>query len=472
MLRTSLTTPRRRARLLGAICLAAAAVSADACTDPVIPQYNAPTIESVGDRPSADQVQALVTGLALGLRADFGTYQFITNALGRDIGLFDPEARFVTQTLNATIDPAGFIGSNLYANHYRNIRAANVLLPKIAGAPYTEEEQAGLRGVVRTIKAVDYYYLIEVRDTTGIPLRVEGDPAGPPAPIVCKRDVLAYTLALLDSAKADLAAAGAAIPVRLPSGFAAFTTPAAFLQFNRAIRARASLMLAYPNEDGIPSAAGVAELRRSLDEAFGDTTKALTLGVYAPFSTAAGDAINPIFNTSVSTLSRARYLPNFLDDLEPGDTRVAAKVARGRTVPNAAQFAGVVGSDAVPTVYKTSTDPIPVIRNEELIYLRAQQFLAEGNLAEAARLINFFRVRAGLAPKTLTSPTQVRDELLRQKRIGLAQEGAQRLVDLRNYGLIQTQVRYPAGAPALSNLPLPAAESLARGGDLRKSCSA
>ena len=462
------SSPRRS--VVARILSCAALVPLCSCHEDPIPQFNAPTIESIGSRPSAAQVQTLATGLALGLRADFGAYQFITNALGRDIGLFDPESRFVTQTLYNTVDAAGFIGSNLFINHYRNIRAANVLLPAIDGTTFNDAQKAALRGLVHSIKAVDYLYLIEVRDTTGIPLRVEADPAGPPAPIVCKRDVLRYVLALLDTAKRELTVASATFPVVLPSGFTGFNQPATFLQFNRAMRARASLMLAYAANNGVADPAGVTELRRSLDEAFGDTTKALTVGVYATFSTATGDAINPIFNTTVSTLSRARYLPNFLDDLEPGDTRVAAKVARGRSVPNPSQFAGVVASDAVPVVYKSSTDPIPIMRNEELVFLRAQQFLAEGNLTQSAELVNFFRRRAGLTSKTLTTPAQVRDELLRQKRIGLVQEGAHRLVDLRNYNLMATQVSYPAGAPALSNLPLPAAESLARGANLTRTC--
>src|SRR4029077_14238712 len=66
-----------------------------------------------------------------------------------------------------------------------------------------------------------------------------------PAPWVSEDSVYGYIIGLLNSAATDLTAAGStAFPFSIPPGLADFATPAAFIQFNRALAAKANVLRA------------------------------------------------------------------------------------------------------------------------------------------------------------------------------------------------------------------------------------
>ena len=88
-------------------------------------------------------------------------------------------------------------------------------------------------------------------------------------------------------------------------------------------------------------------------------------------------------------------------------------------------------------IYPSISTSIPIIRNEELILLRAEALVATGNKAGALTLINSIRVNSGgLAPSSLTaasSDAAFITEILLQKRYSLLLEG-HRWIDMRRYG--------------------------------------
>ncbi|HEX3867930.1 MAG TPA: RagB/SusD family nutrient uptake outer membrane protein, partial [Gemmatimonadaceae bacterium] len=79
---------------------------------------------------------------------------------------------------------------------------------------------------------------------------------------------------------------------------------------------------------------------------------------------------------------------------------------------------------------------IPIIRNEELILIRAEAELATGNLAGAIADLNIVRVNSGgLPPTTLTTASStdaILTGILYEKRYSLMMEG-DRWVDMRRY---------------------------------------
>jgi hypothetical protein len=72
------------------------------------------------------------------------------------------------------------------------------------------------------MKALDYWRIIEMHDTVGA--TIQTDAAAAVTDVKCKATVLAYIASLLDSANADLTAAGGTtkLPFTLPTGFTAF----------------------------------------------------------------------------------------------------------------------------------------------------------------------------------------------------------------------------------------------------------
>ena len=103
-------------------------------------------------------------------------------------------------------------------------------------------QRSAVVGLAQTIKALNYWNVIEMRDSVGMPVDLDHDINAAPAPWVCKQNVLAYISALLDSGATALAAGGAAFPVTLPSGYTAVAgTPAGMAKFNRGLKAKVEL---------------------------------------------------------------------------------------------------------------------------------------------------------------------------------------------------------------------------------------
>jgi hypothetical protein len=93
--------------------------------------------------------------------------------------------------------------------------------------------------------------------------------------------------------------------------------------------------------------------------------------------------------------------------------------------------------------------PTPIIRNEDLILLRAEARWFNGNKAGAISDIDFIRTTSGSlaacgavgAACTLTtgsSDTEFIDELLYNRRYSLVWEGGHRWIDARRFGRLAT----------------------------------
>jgi hypothetical protein len=149
--------------------------------------------------------------------------------------------------------------------------------------------------------------------------------------------------------------------------------------------------------------------------------------------------------------------PTFETDAEAGDQRLANKAADH--IPET--FDGLT-SDLAVTITNSSTDPLPIIRNEELLLLRAEANIGLGNYADAANDINIVRAAAGLGPVTLDASNAV-TQLLYEKRYSLFMEG-HRWGDLRRYNrLNQLPVDRPSDA-VISQMPRPETEIEEAGG--------
>jgi hypothetical protein len=144
------------------------------------------------------------------------------------------------------------------------------------------------------------------------------------------------------------------------------------------------------------------------------------------------------------------------------DNRYVAK-----TVPRALSSAGTppLSSDLGWIRYPRPDAQIPIIRNEELILLRAEANNALGNGLAAANDINLIRVRSGglAANAGLAAATQAArlDELLRQRRYSLLYEG-HRWYDMRRFGRLAVLPIDRTGDVVHATLPVPLNEVLAR----------
>jgi hypothetical protein len=117
-------------------------------------------------------------------------------------------------------------------------------------------------------------------------------------------------------------------------------------------------------------------------------------------------------------------------------------------------------------MYPRIDSPVAIIRNEELILLRAEANIGLGRVAAAAADINFIRINSGgLAPRLGLNAGNILDELLKQKRYSLLFEGGHRWIDARRYGKLGTlPIDQPGKQRVHPFFPIPQPECDARGG--------
>jgi hypothetical protein len=114
-----------------------------------------------------------------------------------------------------------------------------------------------------------------------------------------------------------------------------------------------------------------------------------------------------------------------------------------------------------------------ILRDEELVLLRAQAYNEAGQLANAILDINDVRTNYGLAPVAPIDKTSAIDAILYEKRYSLLFEGAQRFDDLREYGRLNVTYlpKETATDPYNAALPLPRGELNARGVTQNPACT-
>ncbi len=436
------------AALMGALTLGA-------CNDLDITDLNNPGLEQLQGSPTPSSVNTATSGLLISARSGTaGSTGYITElgVFGREVyWLASDDPRFVSELLVGPLDGGnGAFGGAHWAPRYASIRGSNLVLDAVeVVSGLTDQQKNGIRGFAKTIQALDLLYVVNTRDAFGAPVDVNTAPTADPAAIVPKAQVFQRVVSLLDEGRTHLQSAGTSFSFRLSDGFAGFDTPSTFLQLNRALRARVAIYLS-----------DFATAQTALQQSFLTTTGSLTLGAYHTYSTRAGDVTNGSFDPTGRAL---RGHPSLVADAQrKADGTRDNRTAKNQTSPPNPPVGGL-SSDKLVVVYNDASAPVPIIRNEELILLRAEASLGQGNIAAAVADINVIRTRAGgLAVYSgATTPSAVLDELLYNRRYSLYYEG-HRWIDLRRHNRLATLPRDLPAHRVFNAFPFPSDECLAR----------
>lgn len=382
------------------------------------------------DQDSAT-IQLLATGVLSGARNELGIYYRAVDVIGRDTYYFEPsDPRYTGELLTGPIDPGGFLTNRPWAARYAVVKNCNLILEKAV-----EQGNSGASGFAKTMMAHELLMNLNYTDTNGIRTDVGGEVLGP---FVDKAAALSFIASQLDSGMSDLGAAGSSFSFSLTSGFNDFATPAAFGQFNRALRARVA---AYQEDwQGVLNALSGSFINDAspLDTGY---------GAYHVFSNNAGDQTNPVFETLGSTIKYHAH-PSFKDEAEAGDARFSSKVQ----MRDSRTYEGLT-TDMGVAVYATGETPIAIIRNEELVLLRAEANINLGNLAAAEADINLVRHAAGLGDAHLDSSNAVA-QLIHERRYSLFAEG-HRWVDMRRWGKLGDLPTDRENDVVIERMPIP-----------------
>lgn len=389
---------------------------------------NAPSTDAVG-------IRNLASGTEGAMRIDVDIYLQVVSIFGREAYYFEPaDPRYTGELYIGPLDPNGFLLTRHWNARYRAIKNASLMLER---APDLEAaERAGTEAFAKTVIGYQLLLALNYLDENGIKIQFSDDIT---TPFVSKEEAFAEIERYLDEAY-DQLQGEATFPFQLTAtGFGEFGSPDGFPQFNRALRARVA---AYQGK--------YDEVLTVLQDSFIDPDGDLDVGVYHVYASGLGDRTNPLFEVPTASTVKLRAHPSIKSDAEAGDQRLTTKVL-DRTDDgdfNASpQAANGLTSKLVATVYTSSTAPIPLIRNEELLLLRAEANLlkATPDIAAAVDDIDIVRDAADLdgyaGPLTQEA---VLDQLLYERRYALFLEG-HRWVDLRRFDRLDTLPRDAVG---------------------------
>ena len=434
-----------------------------------IPDLNNPSIDDLETNPTRPKFASAAIGLLIGNRVDYAEangYISILGILGRESYNFDTaDPRYISELLAGTNLDAGSprFGGNFWSVPYRNIRNANVILNALdvdeaKEAPlFSAEERSALRGYAKTIQALDFLTIINTRDEHGAAVDVNRPLDAELPPIVSKAKVFEHIASLLDEGRGDLMAAGLnGFPFGLPSGFAGtdtfsgFAAPGTFVLFNRAIKARAAVYMG----DYAAAEAALSESFLTADPG----NPQLDRGVYHSYGTGNGDRQNGLVDPNIFAH------PSIMEDAAvKGDGGLDNRAVQKIFLKDLPRKVQDLESQYGFARYQAPQNPsasVPIIRNEELILLRAEVRMAQGDVTGAAEDLNFIRVHSGgLDERNDLTADNLEDELLAQRRYSLLFEGGHRWIDLRRFGRLAELPLDGEGHKVHASFPLPVQET-------------
>jgi len=418
---------------------------------------NNPSVESVSEDASKEQIQFLVTGLESRHRGYVSNVTRAWGTFGREIwnlNASDPRNQTDWLGQNGRVPDRSYFGfgntgGGSWAFPYQAIKQADVL---IVAAENTENISAAAKSAVlgfsKTIQG--YQFMIPANWVYSNGIRVDVKDPLNPGPFVPYEEALDAIKVILDEGDAAFQAAGTGdFPFKLTSGFDGFNTIERLRKVNRAILARLN---AYRKDwQGVITA---------LDASFMELNGDLSAGPTHPYGPSP-DEFNPIYyvpNAPVNSIIVVH--PSMLDDATPGDKRVAEKFFERDEPVVVTTDAGALTANYQDARWESNTAPIPFIRNEELILLKAEAHAQLDQTSEAVAAINIIRNAAGIGNYTGgTGKDQLIDEILYQRRYSLwAEPWGHRWIDARRYDrLDEIDTSYDSGT-IFTEFPHPQAE--------------
>lgn len=459
-------------RLLSVAALSAALLAAGCDFD--ILNQNAPTDDELTSNPSRLVLERAATGIFFQNFTDVGgEIQFYTIYGREGYNLLGNDPRETGEMISGPQDAGGRAGG-LWLAKYQAIRTINTYIRAVNSTiNLTAEEKAASLGFAQTIKAFLFLRLTVRSGALGLPIDVDRPIDAEPAPFVSQQRAFEYVSALLDTAKTNLQAGGSTFPFPIAPGFQSFNTPTLFLQFNRALKARAEVYRATFVACGAPC---WTSAQTALSESFLTRTGlpgTLSLSAYWDYSAAANEPANPI----TENLTAVRYFvhPSLaaLVQTRAGGAPDARWSAKIRTV--AVRDLNNLSSTIKPVMFNDNSGgssvadlgaDIAIIKNEELLLLSAEVNLGLGNKAAAIADLDSVRVHSGgLAPTTLTTAStddEVITEILYNRLLSLLWEQGVRWIDARRYGRLATLPIDRPGDNVFPSMLVPAGECDAR----------
>lgn len=404
---------------------------------------NFPSVDAVSTNASKAQLDALIIGQFSLARNGLATYTQVVGVVGKELFSFNTtESRWWTE-LNGLrpIDNSAFY-NGATTGFGLPVRQANIIIKACDNTTaVTDQQKNAYKGVANTFKGLAYLYMLNAQGKNGVRLNVE-DPFNP-SKAASYTESLAGIAKLLDDGAAQLDAAGSTFTFTLPTGFAGFTTPANFKKFNRAIATRVALY----QGDNTKAAAALAQ-------SFYDIAGDINLGPKHTFNPSNPDIGNPMLNSS-----SVRIVGNvkLWDAIGANDKRLAKVAVQTPAITYSAGGTSYT-SKYLANMYRSASDAVPIIRNEELMLIAAEIAANNNATATAVANINAVRKANGIGDYTgATDRASLINAILQERFYSLWYEG-HRWIDYRRLNRL-AEIEVPvAGMKVLENMERPVQE--------------
>jgi hypothetical protein len=407
-----------------------------------VKEPNNPTVESVLKNATRTQIEQLGNGMMLVMRSGYSDMASISGSIGREIVIFaKTDNRYYTELQGQAAIDAGGIMLPWYSIYNQTRRRAELTTRSADNtSALTAAEKSAVKGAARTIQAYVMLNCLNMNGETGIrttftDLQSPGDMLKP-GKFVSYAEGLTYIKQLIDEGASELDKGGSAFPFPMAGGWSGFNTPSNMKKVNRAIAARVAM---YQKD--------WAGMNTALSASFLDLKGSLSTGPSFNYSTTGGDGVNPFFKPKDESNTPWAAQKDFVKDAEAGDNRVfGASLSEGgkakvRKRAASVTLGGFPVSEYESQIAGTNVSPMSIIRNEELILMKAEADIQTGKLSDAEIALDIIRVGNGLAklatakPKVSGNKDALIDELLNQRRYSLFMEG-HRWFDMRRYGFL------------------------------------
>ena len=458
--------PARAARRVAALALAAGALAACDADRLAAPIEGSVTPEGAAANPTG-ALRLLANGILVQNRASQGVWIRDAALFGREAFYFQlQDGRWTTGYFRDFEQNTSFGSGGVWAGrlaNLRNIAGLRTTITSVEGQIGAAAASAA-RGFASTEEALNVQNLVNSRFNLGTPVRVDSSVNGV-TPFVSRDSAYRFVSAALDAGFTALQAGGASFPFAFPSsGFAGFTTPAGYAQYNRALKARNEV---YRASLGCGTACYQAALT-ALGQSFITSTLTaanLNNGVEYATSTATGDATNALWAIRLDLFANANITTDAT--VPQTDTRLTSKL-QFSTAAAPIGSRSQTGSDASNirfNRYATNSTSLPVIDNEELWLIRAEAQWFTGDRAGATATLNTIaQVAGGATGNRYTQAANDADfvtQLLAERRLSLLLEG-HRWVDVRRFGRLNTLPTGGTGFTVATQQVVPQGECQAR----------
>jgi hypothetical protein len=459
--------------------IALVAAAAAACANFDVTNPNQPTLDDLLANPTRSKLAAAATGIFSHSRSEITSFIWRVGSMGREgINLAGNNQPDYQEPYFGPLSPSGF-GGALWQSRYGLIRDANTYIEALSrSGDLSAGEKAVSQAMAETQKALAFMYIIETRAHLGAPVDVGRTIDAPPAPFVSEDSVYGYAIALLNDAYAKLEAnTSVSFPFPLPPGYAGFDQPASFATFVKALTGKAYVLRATAG-CGVPCYQAALT---ALNSSFIDTSDPanLQVGVYFDFSNSPNDQSNELseplngvryFADSAILYARAEKNGGVTDQRLTTKTALATATSP-QSIPNVDITGTLKFTRYFTNGQPDPNHPIPIIKNEELILLRAEAEFRSGATGPGMNDLNFVRVNSGgLAPLNgITADADFVNALMYERAFSLLWEQGTTWIDARRFNQLGTIPSGVTDGNVPSIMPIPAAECSAR--NLASNCT-